>query len=167
MEAHLNAIDKREKAAEEWRTRSIALGKEYKAALNNPGKDFVIGERVLTRWRRQGEVDAPRDTGKWHPAIVTRLYATPVVDVRYRDGREETETRVDKRYVKADVGGMALLMAKADRARRIIEAADTRPSRAELQRSRPQRRLQMPWPCRGVRMPGSTSCRLPGRVEGV
>lgn len=100
--------DKREKRKkkrqQEWKWRMKALKNEFKTKSRDPGKAFLVGERVKTKYRRASEWDRPRVTQEYHPARIIRLGLDgQSVDIEYLNGRKEIEKRVSKVHVEADM----------------------------------------------------------------
>ena len=95
---------RRNKRQEEWNWRMQALKKEFKTKSQDPGKAFLLGERVKTKFRRASEWDRPRITQEYHPARIVRLGLDgQSVDIEYLNGRKEIEKRVSKIHVEADM----------------------------------------------------------------
>ena len=97
--------DKRRKRRnDEWNWRIRALKSEFGKKSRDPGKAFVLGERVKTKYRRASEWDRPKITQKFHPARIVRLGLDgQSVDIEFLDGRKEVEKRVSKIHVEADM----------------------------------------------------------------
>ena len=97
--------DKRRKRRnDEWKWRIRALKNEFGTKSRDPGKAFVLGERVKTKYRRASEWDRPKITQKFHPARIVRLGLDgQSVDIEFLDGRKEVEKRVSKIHVEADM----------------------------------------------------------------
>lgn len=102
--AEENRRKRKKKMQNDWDWRMKALQKEFKHKSNDPGKSFLVNERVKTKYRRASEWDRPRLTNEYHPARVIRLGADgQTVDLQYLDKRKEVERRVKKSVVEADM----------------------------------------------------------------
>jgi hypothetical protein len=103
-EAEEREQKRRRKREDDWKWRQKALTREFKMKSRDPGKAFLVGERVKTKYRRASEWDRPRMTEKFHPARIIRLGADgQSVDLKYLDKRREVERRVKKSVVEADM----------------------------------------------------------------
>ena len=96
--------DKRRKRRNEGMEVAHSGFKSEFGKSRDPGKAFVLGERVKTKYRRASEWDRPKITQKFHPARIVRLGLDgQSVDIEFLDGRKEVEKRVSKIHVEADM----------------------------------------------------------------